>query len=273
MVDAPSLGKSKWTLIGHSIDDSISGTKLSCGIHDCPQRCHQLSDHTKMECHEIVKLVCSRDHTLSRMCFEKDLSCTVCDTEELKRQRDHKLEVERELKQKEYARQLAELQDDIAHQRRILRDRSEQEERERVLRQHQQDLAILRDTIGEVTRIRILDDSVTSPGSQVSTVAASPDAATTSTPDTKQAVTEDQDKGSLRPWTSNAKVDWEHQKEFEGARNKALDSLMDMIGLEDVKDKFLSIKSRVDTAIRQNVNMKDERFGAVLLGNPGTGAP
>jgi hypothetical protein len=44
-----------------------------------------------------------------------------------------------------------------------------------------------------------------------------------------------------------------------------------MIGLEDVKQQFLAIKAKVDTTIRQGVPLKDERFGAALLGNPGTG--
>ena len=79
-------------------------------------------------------------------------------------------------------------------------------------------------------------------------------------------------KNNLEIWSLGARDEWEHQKEFECAKNEALDSLMDMIGLEDVKDKFLSIKSKVDTAVRQNVDMKGERFGAALLGNPGTGA-
>jgi hypothetical protein len=254
----------------------ISGTKLNCGIHDCPQRCHQLFDHSKMQCSKIVESVCSRNHRLSRPCFRKDPFCKACDTEdrrkELKRQRDHQLEVEREIKQKEYARRLAELEDETAHERRILRDRSEQQEREKVLRQYQQDLCSLRDTTREMKNMRIKDDPATPPGNQASIAAASPDTTTNSTLDTKQAVVQDQDKGGLRSWTPSAKDEWEHQKEFEGAQNEALDSLMNMIGLEDVKDKFLSIKSRVDTAIRQNVDMKDERFSAALLGNPGTGA-
>jgi hypothetical protein len=44
-----------------------------------------------------------------------------------------------------------------------------------------------------------------------------------------------------------------------------------LLGLEEVKQQFLSIKAKVDTVVRQNVSLKDERFGAVLLGNPGTG--
>jgi Cdc6-like AAA superfamily ATPase len=46
---------------------------------------------------------------------------------------------------------------------------------------------------------------------------------------------------------------------------------MNMIGLEAVKAKFMEIKNLVDTARRQGVNLKKERFGAVFVGNPGTG--
>jgi len=38
-----------------------------------------------------------------------------------------------------------------------------------------------------------------------------------------------------------------------------------------VKQKFLDIKAKVDAMVRQNASLKDERFGAALLGNPGTG--
>jgi len=38
-----------------------------------------------------------------------------------------------------------------------------------------------------------------------------------------------------------------------------------------VKQKFLDIKAKVDAMVRQNASLKNERFGAVLLGNPGTG--
>ena len=46
---------------------------------------------------------------------------------------------------------------------------------------------------------------------------------------------------------------------------------MEMIGLEQVKSQVLRIKAKVDTSIRQNTDLKKERFGLVLLGNPGTG--
>lgn len=227
-----------------------------------------------MECHETTESICARSHNISRPCFKKDYACGVCEAEERaresRRQRDQKLELEREIKQKEYARQLTELQDEIAHQRRILKDQSEQDERGKTLGQQQQDLKNLRDTVGRIQNKRKKDSPPTNTMSQASTATA-PNVHPDSAPETEQVVVDDQSGNGLSTWTSSARDEWEHQKEFEGARNEALDSLMDMIGLEDVKDKFLSIKSRVDTAVCQNIDVSQERFGAALLGNPGTG--
>ena len=68
-----------------------------------------------------------------------------------------------------------------------------------------------------------------------------------------------------------AKAEWQRQKDQENATNPAIDAIMEMIGLEDVKNQVLKIKSKVDTALRQGTDMKKERLGLVLLGNPGTG--
>ncbi|KAF9871866.1 hypothetical protein CkaCkLH20_10800 [Colletotrichum karsti] len=56
-----------------------------------------------------------------------------------------------------------------------------------------------------------------------------------------------------------------------GASSAALDNLMGMIGLESVKEEFLSIKNKVDTSVRQGISLSKERFSCTLLGNPGTG--
>lgn len=58
---------------------------------------------------------------------------------------------------------------------------------------------------------------------------------------------------------------------MEGAVNDAIDAIMDMTGLEKVKQQVLSIKAKVDTALRQGTSLKGERFNVVMLGNPGTG--
>lgn len=70
---------------------------------------------------------------------------------------------------------------------------------------------------------------------------------------------------------SPSESEWDRQKRADNASNGAIDSLMKMTGLEEVKAQVLKIKARADTALRQNTNTKDDRFGIVLLGNPGTG--
>lgn len=70
--------------------------------------------------------------------------------------------------------------------------------------------------------------------------------------------------------STGAKAEWEAAK-ANGANNDALDKLMDLIGLEAVKDEFLSIQASIDAKIRQGVSLSEERFSCSLLGNPGTG--
>ena len=70
---------------------------------------------------------------------------------------------------------------------------------------------------------------------------------------------------------SSSMTEWQRQKDQEGAHNPAIDNIMEMIGLEDVKAQVLKIKAKVETSIRQGTDLKRERLGLVLLGNPGTG--
>jgi hypothetical protein len=70
---------------------------------------------------------------------------------------------------------------------------------------------------------------------------------------------------------SPSKKEWLRQKNMEGASNPSIDAIMDMTGLEEVKKKVLNIKTKIDVSKRQNASLKQERFNAVLLGNPGTG--
>ena len=73
--------------------------------------------------------------------------------------------------------------------------------------------------------------------------------------------------------TSESRDDWQHQKKTENATNEAIDEIMDLVGLEDIKSQVLRIKAKVDTSKRQHSDVKRERFNAAFLGNPGTGEP
>jgi hypothetical protein len=70
---------------------------------------------------------------------------------------------------------------------------------------------------------------------------------------------------------SESQLDWHRQKHLHGARNDAIDELMEMIGLETVKSKVLALKDKIDLAMRQGTSLKDERLNVAMLGNPGTG--
>ena len=89
---------------------------------------------------------------------------------------------------------------------------------------------------------------------------------------------------------SDAAVEWERQKEenpaiCEEPWAEEVDKLMALVGLEEVKARFLAIKAKVDTCREQEeslnevgdteqdhqVNVKTERFNVILQGSPGTG--
>ena len=71
--------------------------------------------------------------------------------------------------------------------------------------------------------------------------------------------------------TSGAKKDWEHQKAMGGPPNSNIESLMDMIGLEEVKLQILQVKAKIEVSKRQNADIRRDRLNVSFLGNPGTG--
>ncbi|KAG1717605.1 P-loop containing nucleoside triphosphate hydrolase protein [Suillus lakei] len=71
--------------------------------------------------------------------------------------------------------------------------------------------------------------------------------------------------------TSAAHQDWLHQKQVNSEKNSAIDGIMELTGLEDVKAQVLRIKAHIDLMKRQGVPLNKERLNLVLLGNPGTG--
>lgn len=70
---------------------------------------------------------------------------------------------------------------------------------------------------------------------------------------------------------SAAATEWKRLKREVNYENPALDDLMDMTGIEEVKQQFLDIRSWIETSRRQGVDTKTECYNFMLLGNPGTG--
>ena len=228
-----------------------------------------------MECSEITEWVCSHGHQKTSYCFKIDGTCRPCNEEdrikEAKKKRDMKLEAEQERKQKEYLQRLNELQDEIAHERCLQQVKQDHEQRERTLQQHHYDLANLRSPpTSSNTRVNSIITSST-PNIETSHIHADKNNLSQPTVNSSVMVKPTNEPTKQEPQKSPAQDDWDYQKRFQGAQSDDIDSLMQMIGLEEVKAKFLTIKARVDTAIRQGVDLKNERFGSVLIGNPGTG--
>ncbi|KAH8646473.1 P-loop containing nucleoside triphosphate hydrolase protein [Tricladium varicosporioides] len=174
-------------------------------------------------------------------------------------QRDLELEKHRLQVQARYATELQQIQDEIEHHKRVKKIAETEEEARKQLNQQKIDLVALKEAS---TRSEALKAAEKARELEREKRRAQ-----------KQSNVSSQTKDPNQPWSppTTAKEEWELLKKLELAKSQPLDELMGMIGLEDVKQEFLSIKSRVDTAVRQGVSLSKERFGCSLLGNPGTG--
>ncbi|KAI8713538.1 hypothetical protein NCS52_01298500 [Fusarium sp. LHS14.1] len=226
------------------------GVKLSCGKHTCSRRCHRLQDHSHIACQEQVERTCPRGHKSKVSCGDTSGSCKPCAKEDEDNRRRIALNLELERKRQElqdkYRRDLQEMDDEIDHLRRTRKYETEKEQQAEALKQKKEELRALRETEANLDKIKKSQQSVSA-----------------------QAATSDPAPRSNT--FSSAFNEWEHMKQTEGASNAALDKLMGMIGLEAVKEQMLSMKSFVDTKLRQGFTLSGERFSCSMLGNPGTG--
>ncbi|KAG7098433.1 hypothetical protein E1B28_000385 [Marasmius oreades] len=270
------------------------GTRLICGLHDCPSKCHQLADHSKMKCTVIIKTTCPQGHAQSYQCHQNaPVTCRKCDLEakaaKKKQEEAFKQQQKRDADLLAHAKDLANIEEEIARENQRAEDERSRQERQSALEQKKEDLARLRaqnqkmaakpsppppppppspppqivpppsngtPTLGLASKIQPAPVVLTpkaanqSPGLHAPIVAPQPSNASTVSP---------------------SEAEWERQKQLEGAHNPEIDSLMQLTGLEQVKDQVLKIKAKIDLLKRQGVDGKDERFNVVMLGNPGTG--
>ncbi|KAF5703877.1 NFX1-type zinc finger-containing protein [Fusarium mundagurra] len=219
---------------------------LSCGKHKCQRRCHRVQNHSMIECFSKVDRTCDKGHKTKVPCGDKSKSCATCTKEyednQRRIKRDLELERARQEAQDKYRLELQKIEDEIDHRRRTMKYESEEKKQADELKQKKEELEALRQA--ESNKKKMKATQKTSPPPQ--------------------------NAPHFDP-ISSAANEWKNMKEAEGARNAALDKLMGMIGLESVKDQILSIKSTVDTKIRQGFSLGDERWSCSLLGNPGTG--
>lgn len=257
------------------------GSKLSCGLHDCPQKCHALTDHSKMLCDVLLNDECPRKHKISWRCSDvRPPTCRECDVEDLaakeRQERDAGLDAIRNQKQADYAAQLAQIEDEIDQSRRRMREQCEDEDRELALRQRRQDLDNVRLQSERIAKSKDAAKDSSKDSASISTPASSSPDTTSGAANVPDPSNNSNNPSSPDPSMTPVPVGsaaqriWDDQKRQGAPPNRQLDELMPMIGLESVKEAFLEIKAKVEITVRQNANLSKERFGVSFLGNPGT---
>lgn len=258
------------------------GALLKCGIHKCPSSCHQLFDHSKMKCHAITKHKCPKGHNQSWQCFQGNpKSCNTCEREAKTAEKKARKALEDQLRREEmkqrHLKEMARLDDEIEKLTQGLQDSRLEADQAVILAQKRKDLEAAQTRARTAVNAPKQDpnsgfDETSTKQSPVTKASkpVDPSCPPRST-STDQNQLQKHVKLAVDHNKSASKTEWQRQKDQENASNPAIDKIMDMIGLEDVKSQVLKIKSKVETSIRQNTDLKKERLGLVLLGNPGTG--
>ncbi|TGJ78341.1 hypothetical protein E0Z10_g10423 [Xylaria hypoxylon] len=261
---------------------------LKCDVHKCPRSCHHRSDHSKMKCDIIVEAKCPKGHVHKRKCYEKQqLKCKQCDVEEKRAakilERDVELQDRRLKAQVKHDMDIAELDMQLRKIREEVEDKKIAQERTQALEQKKRDLEVAQrlatQTFQQASQATVSPAKISQPTLPLSTSRASTndnnnrkDGRPPGT-QSRKAVTTPKSP-SLIPTAhkkSASELEWERQRTIEGASNAAIDDLMALTGLEEIKEKFLNIKAKIETVERQGIDMRKERMGMVMLGNPGTG--
>jgi hypothetical protein len=253
----------------------VSGAMLSCSLHPCPSKCHQLYDHSKMKCEFVIQSICPAGHPRSYRCHEQQpFTCSKCERDkrlaEIKKQKALDLQRKRDAEQLEHAKRLEELDEEIEALRQARQDAQQSQDRQNMIRQKERDLETARARTAQVASPLAVSNAQVTP-----TIASKPTALrpeTTSSDGETAPIPDEIPKNPPETLALSPSHDeWQRQKMMEGANNEHIDALMDMTGLEMVKEQVLAIKNKIDVTNRQGTSVKDERFHVVLLGNPGTG--
>jgi hypothetical protein len=160
------------------------------------------------------------------------------------------LEELRQEKQAAYASQLLKIRDEIDHHQRVMAFKKEEDEQQ----------IQLKDSMAKLEALKEAQKRHEAAENSKKRAAAG-----------KTRVEKKDDKGPASKPQSRAQEEWQAMKAQEEVSSEALNKLMDLIGLDAAKEEFLSVKSNVDTKIRQGVSLSEERLSCTLLGNPGTG--
>jgi len=294
MAGAKSFGEFPLTHISCQSNPELtspSGTKLNCGIHSCQSKCHQLSDHSKMLCEQVMTSNCTNGHAQTWKCHEKQpLTCRICERDAKRAaeqlQKDFELQKKRDAEQQVHDEKMAKVRERLDAQIQAQKDLHLAKEREAALKQQEQDVKDAEERLQQKVEAekkrkdeekkRAAEQATASPSSVAETVINTVKSMVNSltgtspnqpSPDKTSAKNDTEKKKRV----SEAQSDWQRRKDTDGVVNAHIDAIMEMIGLEPVKQRVLRIMDKVDVNVRQGTSLAKERFNVVLLGNPGTG--
>ena len=239
---------------------------------------------------------CSKGHQWSWRCHQVSRGCVKCEAEKRRKEKEFQKALEeqerRNREEQEHSEHMAKLDELLVDERQRLRENQLSRERALAVQQKERDLA-------DAQAMSVLSSDQTSKSLNRNPTKNLPESGniqptlwqnflkqppspadlvvqTEPTP-SKRSSEQPFESGNLPTpdWTirrsSRAKEDWEHQKTTGGSRNGDIDSLMDLIGLEEVKLQILKIKAKIEVSIRQNADISKDRLNVSFLGNPGTG--
>ena len=222
----------------------------------------------------VLTATCKRGHEQSWKCYENLRGmCRYCAQQEEAAQRDMfrqlQRQVESDSKQAEHDAAIAELDDEIQR----IEDRKAHQQaadgRTTELRQKRQELWAARKQMKTQSHSRAgpsPGESSSSPGPRTPDTPPSQAGSETEWQTTGRAG----DRALHEKVASPARKDWESLKSQTQEHNEALDKLMSLIGLEDVKTKILYIKKRIDKLSAKGLETGQERLGLIMASNPGT---
>ena len=247
---------------------------LQCGKHTCPQKCHQIYDHSKMRCSQLVSDKCSKGHNFSWRCSESRPACRTCEREDRTRKKrlEDEFATERKLQemQESHDRQMADIEEQLRALTLTRACNRRAQEMSEALEQKRQDLKQAQRLASELSTRPAPSSHTVPERTQGGLLQFLRTSAPASNAGERTSVSKaDTQQNSLS--SSPSELEWDRQKRVENASNDAIDELMRMTGLEEVKQQVLNIKTKIKTAQRQDSDLSKERFGIVLLGNPGTG--
>lgn len=260
----------------------LSDAMLKCGLHKCTSSCHQLSDHSRFLCRSVMNKKCDKGHSQSWQCHAgAPPACSKCEREKKEAMKKAQRALEEKEKKDERSRkhleEVARYDEEMERIAQSARDARLDDEQKAVLAQKQIDLAAAKERANRAQNLPE-DDPIATSNHQHSRPPTLPIRSSFKTTPAPKKSTQAQlsnlrehIKTAVKHNESPSMTEWQRQKDQENAQNPAIDKIMLMIGLEQVKSQILRIKAKIDTSIRQGTDLSKERLGLVLLGNPGTG--